>query len=65
MNVILTKQAVFQAADKRVVLGIHPRKITAPMLRQVMGGGSYATLLPLLREWADKRPMTPVEVAHE
>ncbi|MFK0569651.1 DNA-binding protein [Endozoicomonas sp.] len=44
------KDAVFQAAETLVAKGIKP---TMEKVREVLGGGSYATINPLLRGWRD------------
>lgn len=48
----LTKDAVFRAADELEARG---EKVTQNTLRAALGGGSFATLGPMLRDWRAAR----------
>lgn len=48
----ITKQQVFEAADSLAESG---EKITQQKIRDIIGGGSFTTIGPMLAEWQDTR----------
>lgn len=60
------KKRVFEACAKLVEKGIKPTLIT---VRTELGGGSFSTINPFLRQWKEERKMsgsqTTIELSHE
>lgn len=55
MKVIATKDAVYQAAENLVLQGHKPGMITYGMIREAIGGGSFSTITPMLKDWFEER----------
>jgi chromosome segregation ATPase len=47
-NMAISKQDIIEAAEKLQVAGVNP---TMQAIRDALGGGSFATISPVLREW--------------
>lgn len=55
----VTKQDIIDTAEQLTAEGINP---SMQAVRQRLGGGSFATISPALREWKEKREATTVAV---
>jgi hypothetical protein len=60
------KKRVFETCNKLVEKGIKPTLIT---VRTELGGGSFSTINPFVRQWKEERKMsgsqTTIELRHE
>jgi len=59
---IADKTKVFNAAESLLKVVHNPRNITNIMVRDKLGGGSFETIGPLLKEWIESK--LAIAVAH-
>lgn len=55
----ISKQEIIDAAEKLAAEGVNP---SMQAVRELLGGGSFATISPVLREWKENREATTVAV---
>jgi len=55
----ISKQEIIDAAEQLVAEGVNP---SMQAVRERLGGGSFATISPVLREWKENREATTVAV---
>lgn len=55
----ISKQEIIDAAEKLAAEGVNP---SMQAVRERLGGGSFATISPVLREWKENREATTVAV---
>lgn len=61
----ISKRDIIEAAEKLRVAGVNP---TMQAIREALGGGSFATISPILREWrnsSEQRAIVAIEMPGE